>query len=80
MTAADCPLAIADIAADPLQGGRVLSCFPALRGLVPWFATTAARRGVGKPVHLSSGILLAVPWALPGYSLLLSMRNRQVYE
>jgi hypothetical protein len=43
-------------------------------------ATTFARRGVGEPVRLFSGILLAEPLALPGYSWLLSVRNRRVYD
>ena len=74
---ADCPSALANLAARPL---RVAEWFvsPLMRARASSPAD-AARRGIGQPVCLISGLYLAEPGALPGFSLLLSMRNCRVY-
>ena len=77
MPSADCPSALANLAARPL---RVAESF--VSPLTRAHASPSAgvtRRGVGQPVCLISGLLPAEPGALPGFSLLLSMRNCRVY-
>lgn len=66
------------LAVRSLQAVAVSLC-PRMAGSCIYPRRAATCRGVGKPVSSFRYSLLAEPGALPGYSRLLSMRNRWIY-